>query len=101
VLPNFDQLVAVARLKGAAVMLDGTPIDDARFVPAGSDDDGHTYEVARIPIGTCNPRDMVCTHRLTGQFGMTLRGMDVLSSYALTVPSLQDCKDMAILTCVP
>jgi len=101
VLPNFDQLVAVARLKGAAVTFDGTPIDDGRFVPAGTDKDGHSYEVARIPIGTCNPRDMVCTHRLTGQFGMTLRGMDVLSSYALTVPSLERCHDPAIITCVP
>ena len=101
VLPNFDQLVAVARPKGAMVTLDGTPIDDARFQPAGTDSDGISYEVARIQLAICNPRDVICTHRLTGQFGMTLRGMDVLSSYALTAPSWASCHDPAITTCVP
>ena len=54
------------------------------------------YEVARVPLATCPPRELVCTHRLTGQFGMTLRGMDVLSSYALTAPSWPGCIDPPI-----
>jgi hypothetical protein len=100
VLPNFDQLVAVARPKGATVMLDGLPIADTRFTPAGTDDEGMSYEVARILLDICHPRDIVCTHRLTGQFGMTLRGMDVLSSYALTAPSWTGCIDDADAKCV-
>ena len=100
VLPNFEQLVAVARVKGAPVMLDGMPIDDGRFVPAGTDDKGTSYEVARITLATCNPRDIVCTHRLTGQFGMTLRGMDVLSSYAMTARSWEGCHDDADQSCI-
>ncbi len=101
VLPNFDQLVAVARVKGAPVMLDGVAIDDTRFLPAGTDSNGTSYEVARISLAICYPREIVCTHRLTGQFGMTLRGMDVLSSYALTAPSWEGCHDPAITTCIP
>jgi hypothetical protein len=100
VLPNFDQLIAVARPKGATVTLDGVPIDDTRFVPAGTDGDGKSYEVARIQLITCNPREVACTHRLTGEFGMTLRGMDVLSSYALTAPSWRGCIDKALSSCV-
>jgi len=100
VLPNFDQLVAVVRPKGAMVTIDGVAIDDTRFVPAGSDKDGSAFEVARILLATCNPRDQVCTHRLMGEFGMTLRGMDVLSSYALTAPSWKSCIDDALSSCV-
>jgi hypothetical protein len=100
VLPNFDQLIAVARVKGATVILDGVPLDAGRFLPAGTDDKGTAYEVARIPLATCNPRELICTHRLTGQFGMTLRGMDVLSSYALTARSWTSCNDDADLSCV-
>jgi hypothetical protein len=88
VLPNFDQLIAVARAAGAPVMLDGVPISDTRFVSAGG-----TYEVARVSLTACPPRELVCTHRLTGEFGMTLRGMDVFSSYALTAPMWRRCLD--------
>ena len=101
VLPNFDQLVAVARPRGAPVMLDGLLIDDSRFVPAGGDQVMGYHEVARIPLATCPARELVCTHRLTGTFGMTLRGMDVFSSYALTAPTWSGCIDPADTTCVP
>ena len=100
VLPNFDQLVAVARAKGAPSRSTACRSTMRGFVPAGTDQRA-SYEVARIPLSTCNPRDMVCTHRLTGQFGMTLRGMDVLSSYALTAPSWTGCIDRADTSCIP
>ncbi len=95
VLPNFDQLVAVARLRGVPVTLDGRLIADARFAPAGGD-----YEVARVSLPSCPPSELVCTHHLTGQFGMTLRGMDVFSSYALTAPMWRGCIDRFDPACV-
>ena len=67
-LPNFDQLVAVAAAKGAPVMLDGMAIDETRFVPAGGDRMA-LLEVARMPLAICPPRELVCTHRLTGSSG--------------------------------
>ena len=78
VLPNFDQLVAVARAKGAPVMLDGRADRRLAVRARGRRPVMGYHEVARIPLATCPPRDLVCTHRLTGTFGMTLRGMDVL-----------------------
>ena len=60
-------------------------------MPAGGD-----YEVARVLLEPCPPSKLVCTHRLQGRFGMTLRGMDVLASYALTAPSWKGC----VLDCV-
>jgi hypothetical protein len=96
VLPNFDQLIAVVRPRGSPVMLDDEPIDGALFVSAGGN-----YEVARVQLPVCPPRDMVCVHRLSGQFGMTLRGMDVLAGYALTAPAWAGCIDQADPTCVP
>jgi hypothetical protein len=95
VLPNFDQLMAVVRPQGMAVMLDGNPIDEASFAPAGTG-----FEVAQVPVPVCAVSKQVCTHRLTGRFGMTLRGMDVLSSYALTAPTFGGCVDLSDPTCV-
>jgi hypothetical protein len=90
VLPVFDQMVAIARLRNEPVWLDGEPVENhAPFVPAGGD-----YEVARVLLEPpCPPSKLVCTHRLQGRFGMTLRGMDVLASYALTAPSWKGCVD--------
>jgi hypothetical protein len=87
VLPGFDQMVAIVRMKNDPVSLDNVPVDD--FVPAGGD-----YEVARVLLQPpCPPSKLVCTHRLRGRFGMTLRGMDVLASYVLTAPSWKGCND--------
>jgi hypothetical protein len=101
VLPNFDQLVAIVRPRGAPVVLDDMPLDDDLFVPAGGDQAMGYHEVARVQLGVCHPREQVCTHHLTGTFGMTLRGMDVFSSYALTAPMWSGCIDPADTTCVP
>ncbi len=104
VLPSFDQMVAIARERSEPVpfeleqnepvLLDGEPVDDALFAPAGGG-----YEVARVLLPTC--LESVCTHRLVGRFGMTLRGMDVLASYALTAPAWMGCHDEYDSSCIP
>jgi hypothetical protein len=89
VLPSFDQMVAIVRMQGEPVRLDNFAVDDASFAPAGGG-----YEVARVLLQPpCRPSELVCTHRLQGRFGMTLRGMDVLASYALTAPAWKGCND--------
>jgi hypothetical protein len=88
VLPSFDQVAAIARKGTDPVLLDGAAIDDSMFKPAGGG-----YQVARVPIEECLPSKQVCTHRLQGHFGMTLRGMDLVASYALTAPAWKDCID--------
>jgi hypothetical protein len=89
VLPGFDQMIAVARLAGSAVSLDGALLDDRLFQPAGV-----VFEVAQIDLPACPDSAFVCTHRLTSPspaFGASLRGMDALSSYALTAPTFRGC----------
>jgi hypothetical protein len=91
VLPGFDQVVSVARQVGSTISLDGEVIDGSLFVRAGA-----SYEVAQVPLPACPDSAFVCTHRLTtstGSFGATLRGMDALSSYALTAPTFRGCID--------
>ena len=82
VLPFFDQVAAVARKGKNVVTLDGVAIPDSMFTPAGGG-----FEVARVPLPDCAPSLQVCTHRLHGLFGMTMRGMDIAASYALTAPA--------------
>jgi hypothetical protein len=96
VLPNFDQLLGVVRPHQMEVDLDDTPLPDAMFRPAGSQ-----FDVAAVPLPACSPSDGICTHHLTAGagFGMTLRGMDVSSSYALTAPALVGC-DPAYEVCI-
>ena len=66
--------------------LDGVVIPDSMFTPAGGG-----FEVARVPLPDCAPSLQVCTHRLHGLHGMTMRGMDIASSYALTAPAWGNC----------
>ncbi len=92
VLPVFDQMIAVVRprtelgpsqlAQAEPVLLDGVPIEDGEFAPVGGG-----YEVARLTLEGCPPSREVCTHRLQGNFGMALRGMDVTASYATTMPA--------------
>lgn len=88
VLPSFDQMIAVARMAGDQVLMDGLAIEDVMFTPAGGG-----FEVARIPLLPCLATEQVCTHHLQGRFGVTMRGMDVLASYALTAPAWSGCID--------
>jgi hypothetical protein len=82
VLPHFDQMIAVVRHAQVPVTLDDMPIDDALFRPAGGD-----FEVAQVTLPMCPMANGVCVHHLVGEFGMTMRGMDVVASYALTAPT--------------
>ena len=97
--PGFDLLLGIVRPAGAEVELDGVALDDASFETVGAE-----FEVAAIPLAPCAPADGsgVCTHQLTspGGVGMTLRGMDVGSSYALAVPLLVLCDDPNSQLCI-
>jgi hypothetical protein len=95
VLPSFDHMVAVARMQGAPVLYDDARVADGLFTPAGGG-----FEVARIPVSGCSASQQICTHRLSGQFGMTVRGMDVLASYGLTAPAWKGCVDPSDPNCV-
>lgn len=81
-LPHFDQMLALVRQAGDTVALDGFMISDAEFVPAGGG-----FEVAHVPVPPCPGAQGACPHELAGRFGVALRGMDVLSSYAMTAPT--------------
>jgi len=90
-LPNFDQLLAIVRPMDAAdtaVYLDGMQLPDNMFRSAGA-----AFEVGEVSLAACPPASGVCTHHLTAAsgFGLTMRGMDVQSSYALTAPALVGC----------
>jgi hypothetical protein len=91
--PGFDLLLGIVRHTGAEVDLDGVDLGDAPFEAVSAD-----YEVAAVPLAACAPTDGsgVCTHRLQSKLGvgMSLRGMDVRSSYVLTAPVLIRCDPM-------
>jgi hypothetical protein len=88
--PSFDLQLALVRPAGVEVDFDGTALDGALFQPVGKG-----YDVAIVGLPPCVPSggSGVCTHLLTssGGFGAALRGMDVGSSFALTVPLLAGC----------
>jgi hypothetical protein len=103
VLPVFDQMIVVVRpppeplAPVETVWLDALPIDDSEFSPAGGG-----YEVARIRLEPpCPPGQGVCTHRLQGRFGVTIRGMDALASYATTLPGWIGCSTSTDPSCGP
>jgi hypothetical protein len=89
-VPSFDQVIVVVRPSGAEVLLDGAPIADSMFRTVDPD-----WEIAELPLPTCNAASGACLHRLTATlpdgFGVTLRGMDVSASYVLTAPGLLRC----------
>ena len=86
--PSFDLQLEIVRSAGAQILLDGTPIGGGLFHSMGN-----MFDVASVPLPACIPTDGsgVCTHLListsaNGGFGMSLRGMDVGSSFAFTTP---------------
>jgi hypothetical protein len=94
VLPTFDSALAVVRKEQQAVFLDEGRVDEAAFAPAGGG-----FEVAELPLAACPAREVVCAHHLAGQFGVTMRGQDVLTSWALTVPTWRPCTDPDAKAC--
>jgi hypothetical protein len=85
--PSFDLQLAIVRPSGAEVDIDKTAVSDGKFQPVGNG-----VDVAVIPLEACVPTDGsgVCTHLIESKIGfaVSLRGMDVGSSFALTVPQL-------------
>jgi hypothetical protein len=93
-LPTYDTALAVVRSAGQPVILDDARLADALFAPAGMG-----FEVGQIAVDTCPLAAGVCTHHLSGQFGVSMRGQDVLTSWALTVPTWRPCLDPDVATC--
>jgi len=94
VLPSFATEAAIVRAVGDPLYIDGVRVPmDATVEPAGNG-----FEVVHLPIDACAPADDVCTHHLEGKFGFTLRGMDVLASWALTAPTW--CVDSPTTNCI-
>jgi hypothetical protein len=91
---SYVHMVDVVRKRGALVKFDDNVID-AAFVSAGPE-----FEVAQIALGPCTAGVGVCTHHLIGAFGMTLRGMDAVCSYASTAPTWATCEYNLDTTCV-
>ena len=94
-LANFEHVAAVVRPEGDEVTLDGSPLGDSLFRPAGNG-----FEVASVPLPRCPGAEGACTHRLQGKFGVSLRGMDVLASWALTFPAWATCADPSDGACL-
>ena len=91
--PNFDHMLAIVRKNdGRRVMLDDTTDITGQFTPVASG-----FEVAHIEVPPCYGPIEQCMHTLTGAFGMTLRGMDVSSSYSTTFPSWPQCNSDSCL----
>jgi hypothetical protein len=88
--PNFEHALVIVRKddrNAVPVLLDGVDLAD-QFHPAA---DG--FSVARQIIPPCYESAEQCVHQLTGAYGLTLRGMDVTSSYATTLVSWYKCTD--------
>jgi hypothetical protein len=100
--PGFDQEVLITRRKGVPVQLDRKPLDDKLFHSASGDG---AFEVARLEttdIGPCLDTLEGCQHVVSGlQFGASWRGMDIVCSYALTVPPRNICVLPSAPGCTP
>ncbi len=86
--PNFDHLLAIVRKidgSGRPVILDNRDIT-SQFSAVGG-----VYAAARVAVPPCYGAVDQCVHTLTGAWGMSLRGMDVSSSYSTTFPSWLQC----------
>ncbi len=90
--PGFDHEVIVLKEIGHPLKLDGRTLDAARFRAVSPTS---KYEAARLgpmDLGPCDDALDRCEHYLSGSaFGVTWRGMDVVCSYAVTVPSGDSC----------
>jgi len=87
-VPNFEHALVIVRKDSRdapPVLLDSYDISD-QFVPIA---DG--FSVARREPPSCYDSVGACVHQLTGAHGLTLRGMDVTSSYATTPMTWVKC----------
>jgi len=96
----FEHELAIVRQVGNWVALDGEPVESlASFTSAGA---GTGYEVARVTIPPCysvaaGVVPSACRHHLRGKFGLTVRGMDIVCSYAMTAQTWKHCLDTGCL----
>ena len=99
--PGFEQEVLITRRKGAPVQFDQETLPDSLFRSASVDG---AFEVARLEakdLGQCLDTLEGCQHVVSGlQFGASWRGMDIVCSYALTVPPRNICV-LPAAGCVP
>ena len=99
--PGFDHQLVIVRRAGSQVWFDGVLIGDEQF---HSISPLHPFEVARYSgeqLGQCIDLSDGCSHVIRGdQMGVTWRGMDVVCSYAATLPSTSLCQ-LAGVPCVP
>lgn len=99
--PGFEHQLVLVRRGGTAVTIDDIPVDDERFHPVL---DSHEFEVARLSgadLGACLDLSEGCARRIAGDaVGVTWRGMDVVCSYSLTVPSADPCL-LSGVSCTP
>jgi hypothetical protein len=90
--PNYDHEAAIVRRNDGNGLAGRVTLDDqditADFVAAGQG-----FEVARHGFPPCSGSAADCVHRLTGAYGLTLRGMDVVCGYAVTFPTWVNCID--------
>jgi len=91
--PGFDHQLVIVRRAGSPVWFDDVPIGDEEF---HSISPKHPFEVARYSaeqLGECIDLADGCSHVIRGdQIGVTWRGMDVVCSYAATLPSTSACQ---------
>jgi hypothetical protein len=95
VLPSFDTTVAIVRSGKRPIYVDNELIAESRFEHVAGE-----YDVATVQLEPCSPSDVVCTHHVEGQFGLTLRAMDVQCSYALTAPTWVPCTEPGVPGCL-
>lgn len=96
--PGFDSELVVVREGATPVSLDGKLLSNEVFHPVGP---GEPWQVAHLgDLGRCSDAWDRCEHRLSGALSAAWRGMDVVCSYALTVPPWNPCT-LPSVTCPP
>ncbi|MEO8212546.1 MAG: IgGFc-binding protein [Myxococcales bacterium] len=90
--PNFEHEVVVVKKVGTSLTLDGRPLAEDRFTLVSPQSPLEAIRLSEVDVETCADPQAFCDHLLTGEgFGVTWRGMDVVCSYALTVPPANGC----------
>jgi hypothetical protein len=91
--PGFDHQLVIVRRVGSPVWFDDELVGDDQFRLI---DPQEPFEVARYSaaqLGQCIDLSDGCSHVIRGdQIGVTWRGMDVVCSYAATLPSTSTCQ---------
>jgi hypothetical protein len=90
--PGFEHALAIVRREGDHGVVPPVVLDDenisSSFTPVGEG-----FSVARRVIPACAGPIDGCVHTLIGAYGVTLRGMDIACSYAVTPATWTVCTD--------